>query len=251
MRATVVGCTLWLMSAAAQTAHAQTWSALIEGEWYWGIRAGFTTAIDTEPLLLGRSESIYGGTPRFSMADGLQSSFAVGNELLDDLYVELEIGYLTGQSKRRFVEGHELREQDRFALDADVNTTFLMANLMYEATFLNWWADPYIRGGIGVAHNRADAELDLEYNASIWERTRFENQQLTDHAFPTGKATEFAWSTAVGFKRSFGEKYSMRLEYSLMSRGAVWTEQDANRDYVLFPELRSQQFLLGFEKRFR
>lgn len=245
-----VTATVVLLIIASPIVNAQEQGLFGDGSWYASVRAGFLTEIDSDGQFVGPTESVYGGTPLIKMDDGSQYTFAVGRNLFTDWRLEFELSYLTSQTSSVAVLGNELRVDDVFNLRADVDSTIFMVNLGYDFNNLNWWAKPYLRGGIGVADTKVDAILGVEYNSSIWNGTEFEGLVVTDHVFPEGNSTEFAWNVAAGFKKELGERFALRLEYSFLDRGEAWTGVDENDDFVNFSDLESQQITLGVDYRF-
>ncbi len=221
-----------------------------DGLWYASVRTAYVGEISSDGQIVGPTESIYGGIPLIEMDDGTRFTFAVGREIFENLRLEFELSYLTSDTSSAWVSGEELRVDDLFRLRADVDSTLAMVNANYDFDQLNWWAKPYLRGGVGVADNDADALLDVEYNSAIWQGTTYEGQVLTDHAFPGHSNSEFAWQFAAGFKKSVSDQFDLRLEYGFLNRGEAWTASDDIDDTVVFSELESQQLTLGLDYKF-
>ena len=236
--------------ALSAAANAQQDSLFGDGAWYAGVRTAYVGEISSDGQFVGPTESVYGGTPLIEMDDGTQFTFAIGREIFENLRFEFEFSYLTSDTKSAWVSGEELRADDLFSLRADVDSTIVMVNLGYDFNQLNWWANPYVRGGIGVAENDVDALLDVEYNSAIWQGTANEGQVLTDHVFPGRSSSEFAWQFAAGFKKAMSDRFDLRFEYSFLNRGEAWTGLDDNDDAAVFSGLESQQLTLGLDYKF-
>ncbi len=243
---------MWVpLALLATTANANEFGWFSDETWTASIRAGYTTNISSDGALTGPTESVYGGSPLIEMDDGYQYTFALGRELLDGLRLEFELGTIASQSSTATVLGDEARADDAFRFDADVDSTLYMVNLSFDFDLLDWWATPYLRGGLGVADNSVDASYSVDFDSPIWQGTTFEGLSLADQPFAEGNTTEFAWNVAAGFKKRLTERWALRLDYSLLDRGEAWTGPDSNGDSVQFSELKSQQLTLGIDWRFR
>lgn len=234
-----------------QTANAEDFDWFSDDSWYASFRAGYLSTISSDGKFNGPTQSVYGGSPKIEMDDGFQYTFALGRDLFEDLRLELQLSFINSQTDSTTVQGTDLRLDDTFGLQADVDSTLLMANIGYDFNYLNWWATPYVRGGIGVAENETNASLSVDFNSAIWQGTSFEGQSMSNQAFAEGSSTEFAWNVAAGFKKNLADRWALRLEYSLLNRGEAWTGMNETDDAVMFSELESQQVMLGVDWLFQ
>lgn len=241
---------LSLLAIAPSVVGAEEQRWLGEGPWYGSVRFGLLSDVSSDGRFVGPTESVYGGTPLIEMDDGSQVSFVFGREFLDNWRLGFELSYLASESESSPMLGMELRSDDVFNLQADVDSLIFMANLGYDFDNLNWWAKPYLRGGIGVASTDVNATLSVEYNSSIWSGTVYEGQTVTNHVFPEGNSSEFTWNVAAGFKKKLAERFDLRLEYSHLNRGEAWSGVDEGDDFVSFSDIESQQITLGVDYRF-
>ncbi len=238
-----------LVSIPAAVAEEAGW--LSDGSWYGRASFGIVPTISSDGQFVGPTQSVYGGSPVIEMDDGFQYTVAFGRDFLEEFRLEFELSYLASQSYSGAVSGTELRVDDIFNVDADVDSTIVMANIAYDFDQLNWWSTPYIRGGIGVAYTEVDAVSSVEFNSAIWQGTMFEGESISNQPFASGSTTEFAWSAAAGLQREFADRWALRLEYSFLNRGEALTGVDENGDSITFSDLESQQVLLGVEWRFQ
>ncbi len=233
------------------TATADMYDLFGEGAWYASMRAGVLADIGSEGRFVGPTETIYGGTPLIAMDDGAQIILAVGREVFSDWRLELELGLITSQTRSAPVAGVGPRVDDVFELRADVDSIVLMANLGYDFNYLDWWATPYLRGGIGLADTDVDGTLSVEYNSLIWTGTALDGASLSDEPFAGADYdVEFAWTVAAGFKKAIAEHFALRFEYSFLNRGEAATGLNQEGDFVRFSDLESHQFTLGVDYRF-
>ncbi len=243
-----------LLFVAMPVAHAEDYGWLGEGSWYGSVRAGFLPAISGDGQFFGPTESVYGGSPLIEMDDGFQYSLAVGREIFadvfDDLRLEFELSFLTSQIDSGPVPGAAPRTDDVFSLQGDVDSTLFMINLGYDFNHLDWWAKPYLRGGMGIADTEVDAFQSVDFNSAIWQGTAFEGRTISDQPFAEGSSSEFAWSFAAGFKREIANRWALRLEYSFLDRGEAQTGINEDGDAVRFSGLESQQITLGLDWQF-
>jgi len=249
---TLVVASLLLLAMSAAQAEEYGW--LGEGSWYGSVRAGFLPAISGDGQFFGPTESVYGGSPLIEMDDGFQYSLAVGREIFadvfDDLRLEFELSYLSSQIDSAPVPGRAPRIDDVFAVQGDVDSTLFMINLGYDFNHLNWWAKPYLRGGMGIADTEVDAIQSVDFNSAIWQGTAFEGRTISNQPFAEGSSSEFAWSFAAGFKREIANRWALRLEYSFLNRGEGQTGINEDGDAVRFSDLESQQITLGLDWQF-
>ncbi len=222
---------------------------LDDAPWYGSFYSGYVLS-DSNASFLGTTQSVYGGSPPIKLDDGLRFSFAVGRQVFDNWRLSLEMGYISIQPEGIAVSGLDLRADDVFRLDGDIESYTLMANVGYDFNGLNWWATPFIKGGIGASYNKADTPLSVEFNSEIWQGTSFENQTLTDYSFPANNTTEFAWNASVGFKRKMAERLSLRIEYGWLSLGEASSGVDSSNDAIVYDDLGSQQFSFGIDYDF-
>ncbi len=222
-----------------------------EGAWYASMRAGFLANIDGTGRFVGPTETVYGGTPLIAMDDGSQLTLAVGREIFADWRLEFELSFLTSETSSAAVFGTDARLDDLFEFRGDVDSTVFMVNLGYDFNGLDWWAKPYLRGGIGFADTDVDATLSVQYNSPLWNGTEFEGQTIADRPFSSADYdVEFAWNVAAGFKRTFAKRLALRLEYGFLNRGDAATGLNEAGDFVRFSDLESQQLTLGIDYRF-
>lgn len=222
-----------------------------EGAWYASMRASVLADIDSDGQFVGPTETVYGGTPLIAMDDGTQLILAVGREVFSDWRLEFELGLVTSQTRSAAVPGTGPRLEDVFEVRADVDSVVFMANLGYDFNYLNWWAKPYLRGGIGLADTDVDGTLSVDYNSPIWTGTALDGTTVSGQPFAGADyETEFAWSVAAGFKKAIAERFALRFEYSFLNRGEAATGLNEDGDFVRFSDLESHQFTLGLDYRF-
>ena len=233
------------------TAAADLYDLFGEGAWYASMRAGFLASIESEGRFIGPTETVYGGTPLIEMGDGSQLVLAVGREVFSDWRLEFELGLVGSQTRSAAVSGTGPRLDDVFELRADVDSIVFMANLGYDFNRLDWWAKPYLRGGIGFAANEVEGALSVDYNSPLWIGTALEGARIADQPFASEDyEAEFAWTFAAGFKKAIAEHFALRLEYSFLNRGEAATGLNDDGDFVRFSDLESHQFTLGVDYRF-
>ncbi|MEM8814693.1 MAG: outer membrane beta-barrel protein [Pseudomonadota bacterium] len=225
-----------LLVTVSPAADADEYRWFGEGSWYAGMRAGYLSTSGGEGRFAGPTQSVYGGSPLIEMDDGMQYAVAIGREIFDDLHLELELSFLMSQTASGAVAGTGSRVDDVFVVLADVDSTILMANVAYDFNYLDWWAKPYVRGGIGLADTDVDANLSVDFNSAIWRGTTFEGQTISNQPFAEGNSSEFAWNVAAGFRKELAERWALRLEYSFLDRGVAWSGVDENGDAVRFSD---------------
>ncbi|MDJ0711583.1 MAG: outer membrane beta-barrel protein [Woeseiaceae bacterium] len=225
------------------------WAELKDAPWYGSFQSGYLLS-DSDASFIGTTQSVYGGTPTIELDDGLSFSFAVGKQVFDNWRLSLEMGYISIQPDDSAMLGLDLRNEDVFRLDGDIESFTLMANLGYDFNDLDWWVTPFIKGGIGASYNKASTPLSVEYNSAIWQGTSFEGQALDDYSFPPNNTTEFAWSASIGFKRAMAERLSLRFEYGWLNLGDASSGVDSSNDAIVYDDLGSQQFSLGIDYDF-
>ncbi|MCH9694673.1 MAG: porin family protein [Gammaproteobacteria bacterium] len=219
--------------------------------WYGGLHSSHLISIEGDGDFLGRTQSVYGGTPSIPMDKGGQLGLTVGARWATGWWAEMELGRVDSSTNSETWLGSGIRDQDIFQLDGEIESKVFMVNVGYDLERLEKWATPYFRVGLGLAENTIDATLTVEYLSQVWEGTTFEGESPNHEVFPSGKVTEFAWSTAFGVKKRISDRLFARLEYSYQDIGDVWSEADENTDLVMISGLRSPQVGIRMEFDFR
>lgn len=218
--------------------------------WYGTVTMGYLTEIDSAGQFLGRTQSVYGGSPHIPLDRGKHLGLAIGRQLYGNWWLEAEVAATHSDTASNTYLGTGLRDSDVFRLGGQVRSIRVMGNLGYDFTHLNSRIIPYARIGIGLANNKVDALLDVEYDSAIWNGSRFDEQTVEGPAFPEGRSSEFAWSAGIGFKAHLNRRVAIRLEYEVSNLGEAWTAADPNTDFVLFSDHQSEQINLRLDLNF-
>ncbi|MDJ0749558.1 MAG: outer membrane beta-barrel protein [Woeseiaceae bacterium] len=233
-------------------------SSLAEGEfdvngdaWYAGIRVGLSTSIDSRGEYLGKTQAVYGGSPVIDLDNGTQFALVLGREVFAGMRLELEASYLTAESDASPVLGSDLRSEDVFRVHADLESIMVLAKIGYDFEHLNWWVDPYVRVGVGVAETTTNARQSVDFNSPIWAGTSLAGQSLEDQGFAEGKASDLAWDLAVGFRRQLNKRWGIRFEYSYLDQGESRSGISGDGDAIVFSDPESQQIAFGVDWRFQ
>lgn len=93
-----------------------------------------------------------------------------------------------------------------FGDKSNVQTADLMVSALYDLP-LRWKLQPYVGGGVGLAHHMLDNELLTTV--------------ITDAG--TSSTTNFAWQGQAGLKYPVGETALLRLDYRFTDQGSIET----------------------------
>jgi hypothetical protein len=123
-------------------------------DWYGSVSASYLD-VGGSLEFFGNTASIYGGTPTIDMDDGTRFSLAFGVKAPRGWRLEGDFGYLTLNSDADPVFGLNDRAEDSFSVDAEIESLVFMLNGIYDFDIGNPGLVPYLKGGIGVARNKA------------------------------------------------------------------------------------------------
>ena len=214
-------------------------------DWYGNVSVSYLD-VGGELEFFGNTASVYGGTPTIDMDDGARLSLAFGFGASRGWRLEGEFGYLALNSDADAVFGINDRAEDTFSVDAEVESLIFMLNGIYEFDIGNPKFLPYVKGGVGVARNKAtQALLDVNYAAPIWDGSVFEGESLVGYAYPEGEVTEFAWNVSAGLRLKLSQQLSLAFEYGFTDLGEAITGTDENGDALGISDLSTQKLTLG------
>jgi opacity protein-like surface antigen len=220
-----------------------------ESEWYGSLKAGYLFG-DGEAILIGTTSSVYGGFPSIAMDNGGEISIATGRLMPNGWRLEAELGFLNLDTDSGVVSGLDDRADDSFRLDGSVDSTVLMFNTLIDLNVNSERFTPYLKAGIGLARNEAQASLDVEYASAIWNGTSLEGQSASGIPYSDAFETSFAWNIGAGVRTALTDRFLMTLEFGFVDLGDAVTAIDENNDAVEFSDLSSQRLLLGLNYRF-
>ncbi len=117
------------------------------------------------------------------------------------------------------------------------STTFT-TNLAYDFVLKSSKLRPYLKGGIGVAWNKAEADVLGPGPSAGWG------------VYSAGTDTRFAWSQGAGLAYPVDERLSLTAEYRYMDLGSAETGGDINGQRMRFDDLGSHEMTLGLRYAF-
>jgi opacity protein-like surface antigen len=220
--------------------------------WYGKVTSGYLWA-EGDAGLIGTTQSVYGGSPTFSMDNGgsLSSfSMALGRTLPMGWRIEGELSFLRVGTDTGLVNGLEQRSDDAFRLDGEVLSAVFMLNALYDFDVGSEPFTPYLKAGMGFARNDASAVMDVQFDSALWAGTPFEGVSLAGVSFPGTSETHLAWNVGVGLRTALSERLVLELEYGFIDLGEAATAVDPDNDAVVWSGLSSHRFLLGLDFRF-
>lgn len=241
----------FLLTVASTNCLAEREVGLDEDAWYAGVRVGLATSIDSRGEYLGATQSVYGGSPVIELENGRQLALILGREISAGMRLELEASYLSAESDSSPVLGSEIRSEDVFRVQADLDSIMVLAKVSYDFERPNWWVNPYVKVGIGIVETATNARQSVEFNSPTWAGTSFAGQRLDDQVFAEGTTSDLAWDLAVGFRRQLNERWGVRFEYSYLNQGEAWTGISADGDAIVFSDPESRQIAFGVDWRFQ
>lgn len=207
-------------------------SALADNNWYMSVDLG---------VQIPSGEASHEGTnsantPSYDFENSMVGGLAVGYFINNSFRVEAEARFRNQDTEDDYVFGNGSRSSETFSLGGEVETTTIMANVIYEFDNKSNFT-PYLKGGIGIAHSEANADLDVQPTFTMFG--------LTDRwQYPEGDDKNFAWSIGAGVDYSLSENVLVGLEYQYIDMGSVSTGVDINGDSVDF-DLSSHEVTLG------
>jgi opacity protein-like surface antigen len=217
--------------------------------WYGKVTSGYLWA-EGDADLVGTTESVYGGSPTFSMDNGTSFSVALGRRLPMGWRIEGELSFLRVGTDTAVINGLEQRIEDAFRLDGEVDSAVLMLNALYDFDVDSKPFTPYLKAGVGIARNEASAVMDVQFDSALWTGTAFEGASLTGISYPGTPETHLAWNVGVGLRTALSERLVLELEYGFVDVGEAATAVDPDNDAVVWSGLSSYRFLLGLDFRF-
>lgn len=217
-----------LACGAAAPANAAGWylRGTLGLEWSRSVDYSDTDAAATKPPALfgtgsgrdGRPIGAYGDFGRFAMVEA-----AIGNQILPWLRSELAVSYrpemrYRGQANFRGVPGDQ-------PVSASADSLSGMASLFLDIAALigvNLGSfQPYMGGGLGVAHNRlGEMTYDFPGNPGAHKIT------IT----PAGNNTDVAFMAAIGTGIALSSRTILDISYRYTDLGRIYT--DAGRAYL-------------------
>lgn len=121
-----------------------------------------------------------------------------------------------------------------FGAKANVQTADMMVSALYDLP-VSWKLQPYLGGGIGVAHHMMDNELLTT--------------TLTDAG--SSSNTNFAWQLQTGFKYPMWDNTNLRFEYRYTDQGRIETSAlPTGTNDRLGADLASHDLRLGLSWNF-
>lgn len=122
--------------------------------------------------------------------------------------------------------------------DGSVTSTTFMANLAYDFILEGSKLRPYLKGGIGAAWNKAEADVLAPGLSAGWGD------------FSAGTDTQFAWSLGAGLSYPIDKQLSLTAEYQYVDLGSAETGGDINGQRMRFDDLGSNEITLGLRYAF-
>ncbi|WP_136806750.1 outer membrane protein [Desulfosediminicola flagellatus] len=207
-------------------------SAMAGNSWYMSADLG---------VLLPDGEASHAGTnsantPSYDFDEGVVAGLAVGYYINDAFRVEAEARFRSQETEDGNLAGLNSRSPEMFNLGGEVDTTTIMANLIYEFDNTTKFT-PYIKGGVGIAYSDARADLDIQ--------PTFTTFGFTDRwQYPDNEETTFAWSIGAGVDYNLTENLLLGLEYQYIDMGDISTGVDINGDWIDY-DLSSHEITVG------
>jgi opacity protein-like surface antigen len=217
--------------------------------WYAGLSTSYLFA-GSDIDVHGSSVSVFGGMPTFELDDGQSIALSAGYRWSNRWRIEGQLGYQRLTSDTTTLTGLDDRLGDTFSLDSDLDSWSLMVNGIYEPDLAFARIRPFVKLGLGVARHRADATLDVQYDAPLWNGTSFEGVTVSDSPFAHDYQTSFAWQAGIGFTTALYERLSLDVEYGFADLGDANSALDENGDALTFENVASQRVSLGLTYRF-
>jgi opacity protein-like surface antigen len=205
--------------------------AMAENSWYVSVDLGVQVPTG-EASHVGTNSA---DTPSYDFENSAVAGLAAGYFINDALRVEAELRIRTQEPEDGNINGRNSRSGETFNLGGDVDTTTIMANIIYDFDNTSKFT-PYVKGGVGIAHSEISANLDIQ--------PTFTNYGIDRWQFPDNDETNFAWALGIGCDYSLTEKILFGLEYQYIDMGDVSTGVDMNADSVDY-ELNSHEITFG------
>ncbi len=205
--------------------------AMAENSWYISVDLGVQVPTDKASHVGTNSPE----TPSYDFDESAVAGLAAGYFINDALRVEAELRFRTIEPEGGYINGLDSRSSETFNLGGEVDTTTIMANIIYEFDNTSKFT-PYVKGGAGIARSEASADLDIQ--------PTFTNYGIDRWQFPDNDETNFAWAIGFGCDYSVTEKVLFGLEYQYIDMGKVSTGVDMNGDWVDH-ELNSHEITFG------
>lgn len=207
-------------------------SAMAENSWYMSADLGLQVP-DGEATHAGEHAP---NTPSYDFDEGVVAGLAVGYYINDAFRVEAEARFRNQETEDGNLFGYNSRSSETFNLGGEVDTTTIMANLIYEFDNTSNFT-PYIKGGLGIAYSDASADLDIQ--------PTFTTFGFTDRwQYPDNDETNFAWSIGAGVDYNLTENLLLGLEYQYIDMGDISTGVDINGDWIDY-DLSAHEITVG------
>lgn len=207
-------------------------SAMAENNWYMSADLGLQVP-DGGASHAGTNAA---NTPSYDFDEGVVGGLAVGYYISDAFRVEAEARFRNQETEDGNLSGLNSRSSETFNLGGEVDTTTIMANLIYEFDNTSNFT-PYIKGGLGIAYSDASADLDIQPTFSAMGLSnRWE--------YPDNDETNFAWSIGVGIDYNLTENILVGLEYQYLDMDEISTGVDINGDRIDY-DLSSHEITVG------
>ena len=175
-------------------------------------------------------------TPTYDLDESAVGGLAVGYFINDMFRVEAEARFRNQEPEGGYLAGKNGRASESFNMGGDVDTTTVMANLIYQFSNSTSFT-PYLKGGIGLAYSDVNANLDIQPTFTMFG--------LTDRwQYPDNDETNFAWSIGLGCDYSLTDNILVGLEYQYIDMGDISTGVDINGDRIDY-DLRSHEITVG------
>lgn len=175
-------------------------------------------------------------TPSYDLEESVVAGLAVGYYINEAFRVEAEARFRSQEPEDGYLSGKNGRASESFNLGGDVDTTTVMANIIYEFDNTSRFT-PYLKGGAGIAYSDVNADLDIQPTFTMFG--------LTDRwEYPDNDETNFAWSVGFGCDYSLSDNVLLGLEYQYIDMGDIATGFDINGDRMEY-DLRSHEITFG------
>lgn len=230
------------------SANAQTsiWS---ESDWYVGVDIGAALA-DGEASARGNSIDTFGPTPTVDFDDfELVTGLALGLDTPGPLRTELEYRRRDLSTDGGYLPGTGLRDGDFTSLNGTVDTQTLMLT-GYADFNPNGPIQPYLKAGIGAAHNETSSLGEAVLNSDIWSASGLQGETISNIAYNSDTSTDFAWEVGGGLAIPITERATFDLEYQYLDAGDADTGVNGDGDLYQFDDLVSHEATVGLRVKF-
>ena len=199
-----------------------------------------------------------GGTPDTDLEHDLVVGFALGYHLPANFRAEAEVRrrsidtdddllFGLNEANNLGTNGQPLQDLsgNTFVYDGNLRATTIMANVIYDFRNTGLPFVPYVKGGAGIAFNRARSEVDATLAVADQFGSDFNNV-----VYNSNTEEEFAWNVGGGFSLPVSDGAAIELEYLHSRLGDGRTQFDALGDAIGFEDIRTDEVTLGIRLRF-